>query len=88
MRRAAGGYRPLAFFVILMTGIVFGGIITYLTRDAAALSWLSVGYALGLEQPVVLDIYIMKLTFGIAFNINVATIIGLAFASLCYRFIF
>jgi hypothetical protein len=88
MRRAAGGFKPLAFFIILVTGIVLGGIITYLTRDVSALNWLSVGYQLGLEQPVILDIYIMKLTFGISFNVNVAVIIGIAVASLCYRYIF
>ncbi len=78
----------LSLFIILIVGVVFGGIITYLTRDISALNWLNVGYEFGLKQPLVLDLYILKLTFGLSANINVAVIIGIFLSALCYRFVF
>ena len=88
MRRSTRTFGPFTIFIILVIGIVFGGLISYLTKDVGALQWLSIGYNLGLTQPLVLDLYILKLTFGIGANINVAVIIGIALAGVVCRFIF
>lgn len=86
--KTTGRFSPLVLFIILITGIVFGGIITYLTKDIATLSWLKIGYEFGLKEPLILDMYILRLTFGISTNINVAVILGIAISSLGYKFIF
>ena len=78
----------LSVFIILAIGVVFGGIITYLTRDIAALNWLNIGYEFGLKQPLMLDLSVIKLTFGLTANINVAVIIGTVASALFYRFVF
>ena len=79
---------PLAVFIILIIGIVFGALIAYLTRGVPALHWLSIGYDFGLSSPLVLNMEILVLTFGINVRINVATIIGIVLSSIGYRYIF
>jgi hypothetical protein len=86
--KATTRFSPLVLIIILVTGIVFGGIITYLTKNMTLLAWLNIGYEFGLKEPVILDMYILKLTFGIGVNINVAVIFGIAISALGYKFIF
>lgn len=88
MLKGTKRFSPLAFFIILAVGVVIGGIITYLTRDISALNWLNIGYEFGLKQPFVLDLSVIKLTFGLTANINVAVLIGIFISALCYRFVF
>ena len=87
MLKGTKRFSPLAILIILIVGVVFGGIITYLTRDIAALHWLNIGYEFGLKEPLVLDLYILKLTFGLTANINVAVIFGMLLSALFYRFV-
>ena len=79
---------PLAIFIILIIGIVFGGLIAYLTRSVPALQWLSIGYDFGLKSPVILNMEILELTFGINVRINVAIIIGIILSATGYKYIF
>ena len=81
-------YSWLSLLIILVIGVVFGGIITYLTSDVSALSWLNVGYTFGLNDPFVLDLYVIKLTFGLSVNVNVAVIIGIIISAVVYRYVF
>ncbi|MBQ7950961.1 MAG: DUF4321 domain-containing protein [Clostridia bacterium] len=88
MLKGTKRFSLLSVFIILAIGVVFGGIITYLTRDISALNWLNIGYEFGLKQPLMLDLYVIKLTFGLTANINVAVILGTVVAALFYRFVF
>ena len=81
-------FSPLAIFIILVIGIVLGALITYLTRNVAALQWLSIGRDFGLRAPLVLDMEILELTFGIYVRINVAVILGIIIAAAGYKYIF
>jgi len=47
--------------------------------------WLGYGESFGLTQPVVLDLSIISLTFGVQFKLNIASIIGIAVALFIYR---
>jgi hypothetical protein len=47
--------------------------------------WLSYGEEFGLTSPIVLDLSIIKLTFGLQLKINIASIIGVAIAIFIYR---
>lgn len=71
--------------LILLSGIVLGGFIGYLCRNISWLSWLAYGQSFGLESPVVLDLGIMILTFGIKISINIASIIGIVLGIIIYR---
>ena len=68
-----------------MSGLVIGGLIGELAGQVDFLWWLSYGQSFGLESPIVLDLNIVQLTFGLMFKINIASIIGLIIAILIYR---
>ena len=63
--------------VILLCGIVLGGYLGTLASKVSFLSWLGYGSTFGLTSPVVLDLGILVLTFGLTITINIASIIGL-----------
>ncbi len=81
-------FSVLAVLLILVVGVVFGEIITYLTKDVAALNWLNIGYTFGLQSPLVLDLSVISLTLGFAIHINIAVLLGILLSSLFYRFVF
>lgn len=89
MRRASGkAFSWWGILIIIVIGVVFGEIITYLTSGVPSLHWLSIGYRFGLTNPLQLDLNIMSLTFGLSVNVNVAVIIGIVISSLVYKYIF
>lgn len=71
--------------VFLLAGLVVGGLLGKLASEVSWLWWLSYGQSFGLDNPIVLDLNVLKLTFGIVFNINVASIIGMILAIFIYR---
>ncbi|MBE5941392.1 MAG: DUF4321 domain-containing protein [Lachnospiraceae bacterium] len=73
--------------IILLCGIVLGGYIGTLASKVPFLTWLSYGNTFGLTSPVVLDLGILVLTFGLTIHINLASIIGLIIGIIVYRFI-
>ncbi len=81
-------FSVISVLLIIVIGVVFGEIITYLTRDIAALNWLNIGYTFGLQSPLVLDLSVISLTLGFALHINVAVLLGILISSLFYRFVF
>ncbi len=58
-----------------------------LAEGVPALSWLSYGQAFGLENPIVLNLGILVLTFGLSVKITIASIIGVVLAIIIYRFL-
>ena len=87
MSRISAGKNAWALFLLLLSGIVLGGFIGTLVADIPFLSWLNYGQSFGLENPVVLDLGILVLTFGLSIRITVARIIGVLIAILIYRLI-
>lgn len=73
--------------IILLCGIVLGGYLGTLASNVGFLSWLGYGNTFGLTSPVVLDLGILVLTFGLTIKINIASIIGLIIGIIVYRFI-
>lgn len=73
--------------VILLCGIVLGGYLGALASKVSFLSWLGYGNTFGLTSPVVLDLGILVLTFGLTITINIASIIGLIIGIIVYRLI-
>lgn len=85
MSRGIGGKNNWALFLLLLSGIVLGGFIGNLAAGVPGLSWLSYGQSFGLTSPIVLDLGIMVLTFGLSIKITIASIIGVLIAILIYR---
>lgn len=71
--------------VFLLAGLVIGGLLGKLASEVSWLWWLSYGQSFGLSNPMVLDLSVLKLTFGVVFDINIASIIGMVLAIFIYR---
>lgn len=82
---STNGKNNWACFLMMLCGIVLGGFIGYLTKNISFLSWLDYGQTFGLNQPVVLNLGIIVLTFGMTIKISVASIIGVILAIIIYK---
>ena len=73
--------------VLMLAGIVIGGLLGTLTQNSSAFSWLNYGQSFGLDSPIVLNLGVIVLTFGLTIKITVSSILGLVLAAVVYRFI-
>ena len=73
--------------LLLLSGIVLGGFIGEMTARVPGLSWLNFGESFGLNDPLVLNLGILVITFGLSIRITMASIIGVIVAILIYRFL-
>lgn len=75
----------LVLIVFLLCGLVIGGLIGELAKSVSWLNWLSYGQSFGLSDPIMLDLGVVKLTFGLMFKINISSIIGIILSIFIYR---
>lgn len=87
MSKLGAGKNAWALFLLLLAGIVLGGFIGTLTAGIPFLNWLNYGQSFGLDNPVILDLGILVITFGLSIRITVASIVGVLIAILIYRLI-
>ena len=73
--------------ILLMSGIVLGGFFGNLAAGIPWLSWLDFGQSFGLDSPLVLNLGMLVITFGLSMKISMAGILGVAVALLIYRYI-
>ena len=73
--------------IMLLTGIVLGGFMGQLAEGVSWLSWLNFGQSFGLNDPLVLDLGVLIITFGLSIKITLASLIGVVLALIVYRFI-
>lgn len=71
--------------LLMLTGIVLGGFIGSLAEGIPWLAWLNFGQAFGLDSPLILNLGILIITFGLTIKITMASIIGLIIALIVYR---
>lgn len=86
MARGIAGKNYWALFLLLLAGIVLGGFIGSLAAGVPFLGWLNYGQSFGLTNPIILDLGILVLTFGLNIKITIASIIGIVIAIIIYRF--
>lgn len=75
-----------ALTLLILAGIVLGSFISTLTADVAGLGWLSFGQTFGFESPIVLNLGVIVLTFGMTIKITIASILGIIVAAIIYHF--
>ena len=79
--------RNLLLIFFILAGIVLGGMLANLCANIPFLSWLAYSSSIGFnaDSPFVLDLAVIKLTFGFSMGISVAQIITIALAIFCYN---
>lgn len=85
--KGTGSKNSWALFLMILTGIVLGGFIGMLAEGVPALSWLSYGQSFGLDNPLILNLGLLVITFGLSIKITIASIVGVIIAILIYRFL-
>ena len=71
--------------IFIFSGLVIGGLLGELALKVDWLWWLGYSQSFGLENPVVLDASVLKITLGISFKISISSIIGMVLAIFIYR---
>ena len=71
--------------LFVCAGLVIGGLLGEVAAQVDWLRWLAYGQTFGIENPFVLDLNVLSLTFAFSLHINIASIIGLAIAIFLYR---
>lgn len=82
MRRDSG---RLTLILLLLAGLVIGGFIGEWLSAYPTFSFLNYGKAFGLTSPLILDLNVLVLTFGLTVKFNLASIIGIVIAFIIYR---
>ncbi|MCI8390376.1 MAG: DUF4321 domain-containing protein [Roseburia sp.] len=87
MSKGIAGKNNWALFLLLLSGIMLGGFIGNLTAGIPGLGWLNYGQSFGFASPIVLDLGILVITFGLTIKITIASIVGVLIAIIIYRLI-
>lgn len=74
--------------LFICAGLVIGGLLGEVAAQVDWLRWLGYGQTFGIENPFILDLNVLCLTFAFALHINIASIIGLSIAIFLYRKMF
>lgn len=83
--KGTGKKNAWALFLLILSGIVLGGFIGMLAEGVSALSWLSYGQSFGLDSPIILNLGVLVITFGLSIKISIASIVGIIIAIIIYR---
>lgn len=81
------GKNKWALFLMLLTGIVLGGFIGMMAENIPGFGWLGFGQAFGFDNPIVLNLGLLVITFGLNIKITIASIIGVGISIIIYRFL-
>lgn len=71
--------------LLMLAGVVLGGFIGNALGGISALSWLNYGSSFGLSSPLVLDLGVLTLQFGLTIRFTIAGILGIVLAFFIYR---
>lgn len=84
---AGKGGRPWVLLLLMLSGIVIGSFLGYLTKDISWLSWLDYGltFGIGNSSGTLVDLGVLTLTFGLTIKISIASILGVVIAFFVYR---
>ncbi|MFA9377166.1 MAG: DUF4321 domain-containing protein [Lachnotalea sp.] len=74
-----------SLFLLILAGIVLGGFIGTLTEGTSYLNWVNYGQNFGIDNPIILNLGILVITFGLNIKITIASIIGVLLAIIIYR---
>lgn len=73
--------------VLILAGLVIGGLLGQLASKVDFLWWMGYSQTFGLTSPINLNLSVIQLTFGVSFEISVASIIGMLIGICIYKII-
>lgn len=78
--------RNLLLCFFLLAGIVLGGMLADLCAQVPFLAWLGYARRIGFspESPLVIDLSVLKVTFGFSMGVSVAQVITISLAIFLY----
>lgn len=85
--RKAGSKNVWVLLLLMLAGIVLGSFVATLTQNIPGFSWLAFGQSFGLDSPIILNLGVLVITFGLSIKITIASILGLLIAAVIYHFI-
>ena len=71
--------------LFILAGLVVGGLLGEVASKVDFLWWLGYGQSFGLQDPLVLDINLLKITFALVIKVNIACIRVILLAILIYK---
>lgn len=76
----------IILLIFILLGAVLGTFVASLLGGISFLKWLGFGVSAGFmaDSPLVLDLVLLKIVFGIQFSINVAQILFVALSVLAF----
>lgn len=79
--------KTLVFILFLLTGITLGMLLSEVVSHVSFLSWLCYGEEIGVgyPNPIVIDISVLKLSFGFSININIIKMACIIFCLWLYK---
>lgn len=83
----AKGKSGWILIVLLLAGLVVGGLLGQLAAKVDFLWWMGYSQTFGLTTPLYLNLSVIQLTFGVTFEISVASIIGMLIGICIYKII-
>ncbi len=78
--------KGIVFAFVVIGAMILGSMIAVMCDEVDILKFLSYSAAIGLENsnPLVLDLVILKITFGLSINISVAHVVTFIIAIFAY----
>ena len=79
--------KTLVFILFFLTGITLGSLLSGLLGNVSFLTWLTYGQEIGvgIPNPIVVDLSVVKIAFGIGFNINIIKMLCILFCLWLYK---
>ena len=79
--------KNITFIFFIVAGIIVGALIATLASEISFLSWLAFGKTIGLstQNPLLINLLMIKLAFGFEVELNIAQIITITAALLLYK---
>ncbi|MBU3209101.1 DUF4321 domain-containing protein [Clostridium algidicarnis] len=77
--------RGLFILVIFIGGILGNFLGDFISNNIKSLDVLKIVYNIGLTNPIHLNLKIVEITFGMNFNFNIMSIVGVILAIILYR---
>ena len=73
-------------WIFIFLGAVLGSILGNIIGSSLSfLNFFRDSYAVGMSKPLVLNLKVIVLTFGVNFKINIMSIVGIIMAIILYR---